>query len=63
MNLDEFSEMELTDILQCNINSTVFMTRTVYTYMKERSNGAIICISSGSGNHPTPMLSVYSATK
>lgn len=63
MNLHEFSEMELLDMLQCNINSTVFMTRTVYTYMKDRASGAIISISSGSGNHPTPMLSVYSATK
>jgi 17beta-estradiol 17-dehydrogenase / very-long-chain 3-oxoacyl-CoA reductase len=39
------------------------MTRTVFKYMKERHNGAIVSISSGSGNHPTPMLAVYSATK
>jgi 17beta-estradiol 17-dehydrogenase / very-long-chain 3-oxoacyl-CoA reductase len=63
MNLDEFTDAEVEDMLNCNVHSTVFMTRTVFKYMKERHNGAIVCISSGSGNHPTPMLSVYSATK
>lgn len=63
MNLDELSDQDVENMINCNVHSTVFMTRTVYKYMKERRNGAVISISSGSGNHPTPMLVVYSATK
>lgn len=63
MTLDEFTDEEISDIIHCNTFSTVFMTRTVFKYMKERKNGAIVNLSSGSGNHPTPMLAVYSATK
>jgi 17beta-estradiol 17-dehydrogenase / very-long-chain 3-oxoacyl-CoA reductase len=61
--LDEFSDMDIEDMIHCNIFSTVFMSRTVMKYMKARKNGAIVSISSGSCNHVGPFLCVYSATK
>jgi short-subunit dehydrogenase len=63
MNLDEFSDDEVQDMLQCNVCSTVSTTRTVFKYMKGRRNGAVVSISAGAANHPTPMQAVYSATK
>lgn len=62
-NLEEFSDIEVDDLINCNIFSTVSMTRTVMKYMKETKSGAIVSISSGSGNHPGPFLALYSATK
>lgn len=50
-------------MIQCNINSTVQMTRAVFPFMKDKKSGAIISISSGSGNFPAPYLAVYSSTK
>ena len=61
--LDELSDEECEDLLHCNTHSTVFMTRAVLPIMKQQHNGAVICVSSGSGNHPGPFISVYSATK
>ena len=63
MTLEEFTDKDIQDMIQCNIYSTMNMTRTVMKYMKERNNGCIVNISSGSGNHPTPQLAIYSATK
>lgn len=63
MNLDELNDDQVNDMLQCNVCSTVATTRTVLKYMKRRQNGCVVSISSGSANHPTPMQSVYSATK
>ena len=62
-NLDEFTDKEIDDILCCNIFSMIDMTKSVFKLMKAKKNGAIINISSGSGNHPGPFLAVYSATK
>lgn len=61
--IEEFSEEEIENIIQCNIHSTVFMTRAVLKYMKNRKNGAIISISAAAGEAPSPYLSVFSATK
>ena len=63
MRLEEFSDKEIEDMINCNVFSTVWMTRTVTKYMRERKNGAVVSISSGSGNHVGPFLVVYSATK
>ena len=63
MNLEEFSDQNIEDMINCNVHSVVFMTRLVTKYMRKRKNGAVISVSSGSGNHPTPMQTVYSATK
>eukprot|EP00981_Chlorochromonas_danica_P014068 scaffold7265_cov159-Ochromonas_danica.AAC.1 len=61
--IEEFGEEEVDNMLQCNIFSTVHMTRAVFKYMKARKNGAVVAISSGSGNAPAPFLALYSATK
>jgi len=50
-------------ILCINNDGTVLMTRAVLPFMFARKNGAIITISSGSCKHPTPFVSLYSATK
>jgi len=63
MNLEEFSDEQVADMLQCNVGSTVGMSRTVLKYMKRRRSGAVVSISAGVANHPTPMQAVYSATK
>jgi short-subunit dehydrogenase len=62
-NMEEFTEKEIDDMIQCNVYSTIFMSRAVFKYMKEKKNGAIVSISSGSCNLPAPFLSLYSATK
>jgi len=61
--LEEFTDEEVEDMLQCNIFSQVYMTRAVVPYMRKNGKGCIISISSGSGNHVGPFLAVYSATK
>jgi short-subunit dehydrogenase len=61
--LEEFTDSELDDMIQCNIQSTVNMTRAVLGYMKHRKSGCVVSISSGSGNWCSPFLVVYSATK
>lgn len=63
MALEEFTDKEIQDMIQCNIYSTMNMTRVVMKHMKERKKGCIVNVSSGSGNHPTPMLAIYSSTK
>lgn len=63
MNLEEFDDDLVDNLLHCNIFSTVQCTRAVLPLMKARKNGCVLNISSGSGNHPTPMLAIYSATK
>lgn len=62
-SLNELTDEECDNLINCNIHSTVFMTKTVLSVMKAQKKGAIISISSGSGNHPGPFISVYSATK
>ena len=62
-SLDEFDDAECDDLITCNIQSTVFMTKVALKVMKKQQKGAIICVSSGSGNHPGPFISIYSATK
>ena len=61
--LMELSDKECSDMINCNIDSTIFMTRVVLKYMEQKNLGAIINVSSGSGNIPSPYISVYSATK
>jgi len=61
--LEELEAQEIDNMLYCNIFSMMDMTRSVLGYMKERKTGAILNISSGSGNHPGPFLAVYSSTK
>lgn len=61
--LVENTDKLITDMINCNMDSTVFMSRAVLKVMESRNKGAIINVSSGSGNLPSPYISVYSATK
>lgn len=61
--LEEFTDKDIEDMINCNIFSTIWMTRTCTKVMRARGKGAVVSISSGSGNHPGPFLVVYSATK
>jgi len=62
----EFLELTSTDVdtlVNVNIVSLNAMTRIVLPQMVERKKGALINISSFSAAIPTPLLSVYSASK
>ena len=61
--LHEFTDKDIDDMINCNVFSTINMSRAVLPFMKAKKNGAVVSISSGSGNGPSPMLTVYSATK
>jgi 17beta-estradiol 17-dehydrogenase / very-long-chain 3-oxoacyl-CoA reductase len=61
--LVENTDKLIADMINCNMDSTVFMSRAVLKVMEPRNKGAIINVSSGSGNMPSPYISVYSATK
>ena len=54
---------EVRQILCVNNDGTVLMSRAVLPYMMGKRSGAIITVSSGSCRHPTPLVSLYSATK
>lgn len=61
--LTETSNKVVANIINVNCNSVTFMTKVVLPKMVERKKGAIINIASLSGAMPTPLLTVYSATK
>lgn len=61
--LEELSDKDIMDMINCNMHSTVFMSRAALKYMQKRNSGAVICISSGSGAIPMAYIGVYSATK
>lgn len=63
MKLEEFDDGFVQDILTVNVLSTIRMSRLAHRVMLAKGNGAVISVSSGSGNHPTPQLAVYSSTK
>uniref|UniRef100_A0A452GU42 3-ketoacyl-CoA reductase n=1 Tax=Gopherus agassizii TaxID=38772 RepID=A0A452GU42_9SAUR len=50
-------------MIKINIVSVCKMTRLVLPSMLERSTGIILNISSGAGMYPSPLLTLYSATK
>lgn len=61
--LEEISDEDIELMINCNVFSTVNMTKAVLKYMKQRKNGGVVSISSGSGNNCGPLLQVYSSTK
>lgn len=61
--LEEFTDTDVVSMINTNTFSLLWMTRAVLGYMKKRNNGAVISISSGSGNTCAPFLAIYSATK
>lgn len=58
-NLDSFVDT----LININITSVCRMTSLVLPGMVERRKGAILNISSASGMHPVPLLTIYSASK
>jgi short-subunit dehydrogenase len=48
--LMELTDKECSDMINCNIDSTIFMTRSVLKFMEPKDRGAMINVSSGSGN-------------
>ncbi|NXU51894.1 DHB12 reductase, partial [Turnix velox] len=50
-------------MININIMSVCKMTRLVLPGMLERSKGVILNIASAAGMYPTPLLTLYSATK
>ena len=63
MYFDEYDDEGVDFMLNCNIQSLLWMTKTCLPHMKTQGNGCIISIGSGSCNHPGPLNSLYSATK
>mmetsp|Transcript_38103 Transcript_38103/g.75955 ORF Transcript_38103/g.75955 Transcript_38103/m.75955 type:complete len:324 (+) Transcript_38103:82-1053(+) len=61
--LMELTDKEVNDMINCNMHSTVFMTRAVLKYMSAKDKGAVVNVSSGSGLICAPYIAVYSATK
>ncbi|KAM7374203.1 hypothetical protein PAMP_006876 [Pampus punctatissimus] len=57
------AEQKITQVINCNMLSVPQITRLVLPGMVERGTGLIINISSETGIHPQPLLTLYSATK
>ncbi|KAK9173548.1 Steroid dehydrogenase kik-i, partial [Cryptosporidium meleagridis] len=54
----------INELIEVNVRSVLIMTHIVYSYMKKRDRGAILCIGSGSSQLQTdPLYSAYAATK
>ena len=51
------------DMIQCNIVSVLAMCQIVMPGMVERKKGVVINISSATALFPSPLLSVYGASK
>lgn len=61
--MHEIDAEEMRQILCVNNDGTVLMSKSVLPFMMSKKSGAIITVSSGSCRHPTPLVSLYSATK
>lgn len=59
----ELSDDDVGNIVEMNVNSTIWMTRFVIDKMIEKRKGAILNISSGSAMYSLPLLAEYSAVK
>jgi len=59
----EISAEAVNEMLSCNIDSTVWMTRAVLPSMEARKSGAIVNVSSLSAHIASPLLSAYAASK
>ena len=57
------SDKDLSNLINCNITSLTKVTAIVLPNMVKKRKGIIINNASGSGRIPTPLLTVYSATK
>ena len=63
MYFDELTDENVDQLLEMNIDSTVYMTRMVLPGMLARKKGAIVNLSSGSAFYTLPLLAEYSGAK
>lgn len=63
MFFHEVDDSRVSMLLKVNMDSVVHMTRLVLPGMVERKRGAILNLSSSAGVTPSPLLSLYGATK
>jgi short-subunit dehydrogenase len=61
--LTDFSTGELTAALRVNLEAPILLARALEPSMLERGSGHMVFISSLSGKSPSPLSSVYNATK
>lgn len=61
--LPDFTAEELTKALRVNLEAPMLLARAVESQMLERGSGHMVFVSSLSGKSPTPLSSVYNATK
>nr|AFV95595.1 17-beta-hydroxysteroid dehydrogenase type 12 [Nucella lapillus] len=59
----ENRDQVIMNIINCNSTSVAMMTSLVLPGMVSKKRGVIINIASAAGNRPTPLLTLYSATK
>jgi len=59
----ELDDERVTQLIEMNVNSAVYMTRMVLPGMIDRKKGAIVNISSGSAMYTLPLLAEYSGAK
>mmetsp|Transcript_24745 Transcript_24745/g.37605 ORF Transcript_24745/g.37605 Transcript_24745/m.37605 type:complete len:330 (-) Transcript_24745:998-1987(-) len=59
----ELDDERVTQLIEMNVNSAVYMTRMVLPGMINRKKGAIVNISSGSAMYTLPLLAEYSGAK
>ncbi|CAB4012738.1 Inactive hydroxysteroid dehydrogenase 1 [Paramuricea clavata] len=59
----DLPEKKLRDLVSINVSSLTMMTHLVLPGMVERKRGAIINLSSSAAQFPSPLVTVYSATK
>lgn len=63
MYFHELDDDSVNQLIEMNINSTVWMTRMVLPGMLRRNRGAIVNLSSGSAMYNMPLLAEYSGSK
>jgi short-subunit dehydrogenase len=61
--LTDFSTEQLTAALRVNLEAPMLLARALEPAMLERGSGHLVFISSLSGKSPSPLSSVYNATK
>jgi short-subunit dehydrogenase len=61
--LPEYSSEQLAKALRVNLEAPMFLARAVEPQMIKRGQGHMVFISSLSGKSPTPLSSIYNATK
>ena len=61
--LTDFSSEQLTGALRVNLEAPILLARALEPAMLEKGSGHMVFISSLSGKSPSPLSSIYNATK